>query len=79
MPDNINHPAHYEAYNGNIECIDAIKASMPWPNYMGFLKGNIMKYVWRYEEKGGIESLQKAEWYLKRLIKELNEMEQTSE
>jgi hypothetical protein len=28
-----------------------------------------MKYLWRYKEKGGVESLQKAEWYLKRLIK----------
>ena len=27
-----------------------------------------MKYVWRYNYKGGLEDLQKAEWYLKKLI-----------
>ena len=36
--------------------------------FKGFLKGNVQKYVWRYEAKGGMESLQKAQWYLARLI-----------
>ena len=34
----------------------------------GFAAGNVMKYVWRYERKGGIDDLKKAQWYLQRLI-----------
>lgn len=65
--DNIN-PDHYQ---GEIECIDAIKASMPAEQYRGYLKGNIIKYIWRYEHKGGVEDLEKAEWYIDKLIKEV--------
>ena len=31
-------------------------------------KGNIIKYILRYEKKGGVEDLEKARWYLNRLI-----------
>jgi hypothetical protein len=37
--------------------------------YEGFLKGNAQKYLWRYRKKGGLQDLQKANWYLDRLIK----------
>ena len=66
MHDTVNSPQHYAA--GAIECIEAIEASMGIEAFKGFLKGNIQKYVWRYEAKGGVESLQKAQWYLDRLI-----------
>ena len=67
--DMVNHPGHY--CKGGIECIDAIKASMTEEAFKGFLKGNIMKYVYRYESKEKpLEDLQKAKWYLERLIKE---------
>ena len=66
MHDPVHSPIHYAA--GLIECIEAIEASMSPEAFKGFLKGNIQKYVWRYETKGGIESLQKAQWYLTRLI-----------
>jgi hypothetical protein len=65
-PDVVNHPSHYT--QGDIECIEAIEASMSKDAFKGYLKGNIMKYLWRYEQKGGLESLQKAEWYLKELL-----------
>lgn len=65
MTDFVNHPPHYQ---GAIECIDAIEASMSAEAFKGSLKANVMKYVWRYETKGGVESLQKAQWYLNRLI-----------
>ena len=65
MTDFVNHPPHYQ---GTIECIDAIEASMSAEAFKGSLKANVMKYVWRYETKGGVESLQKAQWYLNRLI-----------
>ena len=65
MTDFVNHPPHYQ---GSIECIDAIEASMSAEAFKGSLKANVIKYVWRYETKGGVESLQKAQWYLNRLI-----------
>ena len=65
--DNVNHPVHYTS--GDIECIDAIKASMTKEAFNGFLKGNAIKYLWRHELKGGSEDLLKCEFYLKTLIK----------
>lgn len=64
--DVVNHPSHYTS--GDIECIDAIKASMSIEAFAGFLKGNIIKYMWRYEHKNGIEDLKKAQWYQNKLI-----------
>ena len=58
-------PDHYK---GAVECIDAIKASMSQEAYRGYIKGNILKYVWRYEKKGLIEDLRKAQVYLNWLI-----------
>jgi hypothetical protein len=66
--DAVHHPAHY--CKGGIECIDAIKASMTPEAYKGYLKGNCLKYLWRYEAKGGAESLRKAGVYLNWLITE---------
>ncbi len=67
--DPVDKPYHYN--KGGIECIDAIKASMSAECFKGYLKGNILKYVWRYEEKGVIQDLEKARVYLSRLIEEL--------
>ena len=64
--DPVDKPVHYAS--GTIECIDAIEASMSTEAFKGALKANVIKYVWRYEAKGGVESLQKAQWYLNRLI-----------
>lgn len=66
MSDNIN-PSHYT--QGEIECIQAIRASMSIDQYRGFLKGNVMKYMWRYDRKNGVEDLKKAHWYLTELIR----------
>lgn len=66
-PDFVNHPPHYNA-GGAVECIDAIEASLSASSYRGYLKGNIMKYLWRYELKNGLEDLKKADWYLKELL-----------
>ena len=68
--DPVNHPSHYT--RGGIECIDAIKASMSPAEFRGFLKGNAMKYIWRYDAKGKpVEDLDKAMWYLTRLRNEI--------
>lgn len=69
--DNVNHPSHYT--KGGIECIDAIKASMSCHEYHGYLKGNVIKYLWRYRLKGHAkEDLKKAQWYLNKLVEELD-------
>lgn len=68
--DNVNHPKHYTS-NG-IECIEAIKASMTTQQFNGYLKGNIIKYLWRFELKNNpTEDLEKTQWYLNRLIQEM--------
>ena len=70
MSDNINHPPHYN--RGKIETIDMIKNSMDAPEFEGYLQGNVIKYISRYRYKGtALEDLQKAEWYIKRLIEEV--------
>lgn len=63
--DVVNHPSHYNA--SGIECIDAIKAATDG-GYEYYLQGNIMKYIWRYRYKNGLEDLRKARWYLNELI-----------
>lgn len=68
--DNINHPLRYT--KGDIECIDAIKAATVGKTGIEAVDvGHVIRYLWRYEEKDGLESVKKAEWYIKHLIKEL--------
>ena len=69
--DVVNKPSHYNT--GNIECIDAIEESMSSVAFKGYLKGNCMKYLWRYDYKGKqVEDLQKAGWYLHKLTAIVN-------
>jgi arginase family enzyme len=64
--DPVNKPEHYT--QGGIECIDAIQASMTAEEFKGYLKGNALKYLWRYQNKGKPEQdLKKSAWYLDRL------------
>jgi hypothetical protein len=63
--DMVNNPPHYN--DGGLECIDAIEASMEPLAFKGYLKGNVLKYLWRYEKKGGTQDLEKAQWYLVKL------------
>jgi len=66
VKDVVNNPDHYNT--GNIECIEAIEESMSSVAFKGYLKGNCMKYLWRYDYKGKqVEDLQKAGWYLRKL------------
>lgn len=65
-PSKTNHPDHYNF--GKVECIDAIESALSPEEFEGFCKGNIIKYVWRANHKGGAEDLQKAVWYADRLI-----------
>ncbi len=68
----VERPDHYNT--GAIEAIEAIRASMDADQYFGYLKGNVMKYLWRYDYKEKpVEDLRKADWYLNRLIDALIE------
>lgn len=68
--DMVNHPSHYT--QGGIECIDALKAAtVSKKGIEAICVANVIKYLWRYEEKNGIEDVKKARWYIDRLIKEL--------
>jgi hypothetical protein len=68
--DNVNSPAHYK--HGKKETIDVIRDCMTSDEYHGYLKGNVLKYVSRYKFKGEpLEDLEKAQWYLNRLVKEV--------
>ena len=67
--DMVNHPEHYN--KAGIETIDAIEAMLT-PKFDYYLQGNIIKYIWRYRYKNGVEDLKKAEWYLKKLIEVYN-------
>ena len=60
---------HYD--RGEICCIDAIESSMSEEEFRGMLKGNILKYLWRYDKKGGINDLLKAAEYLNWLIEKV--------
>ena len=67
--DMVNSPPHYN--QTGIECIDAISAATD-SNFKYYLQGNIMKYLWRFDYKDKpLEDLQKAKWYLDRLIEEV--------
>lgn len=74
--DVVNHPKHYT--QGGIECIDALKAATVGKRGIeAVCVANIIKYCWRYEEKNGIEDVRKAKFYIERLLKELEESQQS--
>ena len=72
MDDVVNAPEHYRT--GDIECIAAIEAAMTGEEFAGYLRGNVIKYIWRYDKKHrndldlARQDLEKAQWYLHRLI-----------
>lgn len=70
MNDNVQHPTHYT--QGEIECIDCIKAAtVNKTGIEAFCVGNAIKYLFRYENKNDLEDVHKAQWYINRLIQEL--------
>ena len=65
--DNVNKPKHYN--NGSLECIEAIKAMLTPDEYIGYLRGNSLKYRWRFRYKDKpVEDLRKARWYEEKLL-----------
>lgn len=69
-PKDAINPHHYT--HGAIECIEAIKEAVKGKTGIeAALVGNVIKYLWRYENKNGLEDVKKAQWYINRLIQEL--------
>lgn len=63
--EKVNHPSHYN--QGKVETIDILKDFLTEEEFVGFLKGNVLKYLHRYKYKNGLEDLNKASWYLDKL------------
>jgi len=69
LTDNVNKPLHYT--KGSVECIDAIaSATNELKGLDAVCTANVIKYIWRWKFKNGVEDLRKCEWYLKKLIEE---------
>lgn len=64
--DAVVHPSHYN--QGGIECMDAIEAALGMDGYKAWLTGTIIKYMWRWQHKNGVEDLKKAQFYTNKLI-----------
>lgn len=62
----VHSPDHYT--QTNMECKEAIEG-MLGDNVVHAWRANILKYIWRYQDKGGIQDLEKAQVYLDFLIK----------
>ena len=71
--DNVNHPKHYTSHPSGIECIEITR-------HYCFSIGNAIKYLWRAglkvdvdltDKQKEIEDLNKAIWYIKDRIKQL--------
>tara|TARA_B110000495_G_scaffold18686_1_gene13213 strand:+ start:14993 stop:15262 length:270 start_codon:yes stop_codon:yes gene_type:complete len=70
LSDPVNKPAHYG--QGNIECIEYLEDFLNEEEYIGYLRGNIAKYLHRFRYKNGLQDVEKADWYLHRLVKFLS-------
>jgi hypothetical protein len=70
--DAVNRPSHYSF--GTIECIEYIKDVLTKEEFIGYLRGNMIKYQHRLRSKvNPAEDAAKMKWYNDRLIKELSE------
>ena len=71
--DLITDPSHYQGAGG-MESIEAIEG-MLGDNITAFYRANILKYLWRYEKKGGLQDLRKCQQYISLLLDKETAME----
>lgn len=64
--DKVNHPPHYN--HGKYECIDVMEDTFGKLAVKHFCILNAFKYIWRANEKNGIEDVKKAVWYLNKTV-----------
>ena len=80
VKDDVNSPEHYKLNHDGIECIDAIHATMEPNAFCEYVRGTVLKYLWRCNYKGDkLKDLHKAQWYLNKLIKEVEKIENSNE
>lgn len=69
--DAVNHPPHYQSESG-LETIDVIEAfTSDMTGVEAFCTGNAIKYLCRWKKKNGIQDLKKAEWYINKLVNDI--------
>lgn len=74
VEDLVNHPLHYAETDNGIECIDAIRAALGREQFIGFLRGQVIKYQWRLGKKDdAAQDNDKAVWYANKLAEVLAE------
>ena len=75
--DMVNHPNHYQT-NSGLEAITVIESftdELTGPAC--YLTGSVLKYMLRWRKKNGLEDLKKAQWYLNRLIDQVEKNKET--
>ena len=70
--DVVNKLPHYN--QGGMEAIDYIKQQLG-EGIVDYCEGNVLKYLHRWRYKNGLQDLQKAQWYLNKMVKEQSELE----
>jgi hypothetical protein len=65
--DPTHNPSHYHA-GRSIDPLGVMKETFTGAEYEGFLKGNALKYIMRYQSKNGVQDLKKAIDYINRII-----------
>jgi hypothetical protein len=71
--DPVNRPAHYNL-GGGVECIDYIKQVLGLEGFIAYCHGNFIKYQHRYRYKQNpLEDMQKAQWYLNKMLEAMKE------
>lgn len=77
--DPVNHPQHYISKTG-LETIDVIEAfTFDLQGIEAVCTGNVLKYICRWKHKNGVQDLEKAQWYLERLIDHVKTLEKENE
>ena len=79
VPDMVNHPPHYQSETG-LEVIDVIEAfTFDLKGIEAVDTGNVLKYICRWKKKNGLQDLEKAQWYLNRLINHVKKLKEENE
>ena len=75
----VSHPSHYQSETG-LECIDAIEAAtFDLKGIEAVDTAQVIKYIWRWKHKNGLQDLEKTMWYLQHLIDHVNKLEKENE
>lgn len=75
----VSHPPHYQSETG-LEVFDVIEAfTFDLKGAEAVCTGNVIKYICRWKNKNGVQDLEKAQWYLTRLIDHVKNLEKEND